>query len=181
LSKLLATLLILFGSVLPLMAETGLPSGTFKVANTEGFVEEDGLRTALAVDMSVGTVRIEISENDNLNLGINGTQISLFPLENGLAALQWNADGTSLLHPLDIQALHGKSEGKDVPAWGADVLWPDLGKVQLVLLPLGQNAYTGFLVSRPGARTIVRQMEFRKVFGPANRPAATSSTENSGS
>jgi len=179
--KLLATLLLLLGSALPLMAGADVPQGAFKVVNTEGFVQADGLRTPIAADTAVGSARIQISENDGLSLTINGTHIALFPLENGLAALDWNAEGTSLLRAIDIQALRDKADGKDVPAWGASLVWPEAGDVQLILLPLGGNAFTGFLISRPGDRTVVRQMEFRKVFGPANRPLSKKESRKSGS
>lgn len=179
--KLLATLTFLICLAQPLTAETDAPQGAFKVVNTEGFVQENGMRTPLPVDTASATVSIVHQEDGGLSLTINGTLIELFALENGLAALQWNADGTSLLHAIDIQAFQDKSDRKDVPAWGADLVWPGVGKAQLVLLPLGANAYTGFLISRPGNRTVVRQMEFRKAFGPANRPDTGATAENKGS
>ncbi|MCK7612158.1 hypothetical protein [Roseibium sediminicola] len=179
--KLLATLFFLICLTPPLMAAAEAPHGAFKVVNTEGFVQEDGRRTPLPVDTAIATVSIVHQENGGLSLTVNGTQIDLFPLENGLAALQWNADGTSLLHAVDIQAFQDKANSKDVPAWGADLAWPGMGMVRLVLLPLGANAYTGFLISHPGSKTVVRQMEFRKAFGPANRPAPGAEAENKGS
>ena len=180
-TRLLAILLVLFSSALPLRAETDAPGGAFKVVNTEGFVQQGEDRTPLAVDTAVGTAGIEHQDDGGLSLTINGTLIELFALENGLAALQWNSDGTSLLHAIDIQAFQDMADGKDIPAWGADLVWPGIGKVQLVLLPLGSSAYTGFLISHPGDKTVVRQMEFRKAFGPVNRPATNSDTRNNGS
>lgn len=180
-TRLLVILLVVFSFALPLKAETDAPRGAFRVVNTDGFVQHGEDRTPLAVDTAVGTARIEHQDDGGLSLTINGTLIELFALENGLAALQWNADGTSLLHAVDIQAFQDKASSKDVPAWGADLVWPGIGKVQLVLLPLGANAYTGFLISHPGSKTVVRQMEFRKAFGPTNRPTPGAAAENKGS
>jgi len=181
LSKLLATVFFLVCFAPSLMAETEAPHGAFKVVNTEGFVQENSVRTPLSADTAIATAKIEHQGDGGVSLTVNGSQIDLFKLENGLAALQWNADGTSLLHAIDIQAFQDKANRKDVPAWGADVAWPSFGKVQLVLLPLGSNAYTGFLISRPGDKTVVRQMEFRKVFGPTNRPAPNAAAIKKGS
>ena len=180
-SKLFATLLVLLGTVLPLAAEPDVPHGTFKVVNTEGFLQENGRRTALPVDTDIGSAQIKILDTADLRLTINATQIVLYRLEQGLAALDWNSDGTALLHAVDIQALLDKADSKDVPAWGATLDWPGLGDAKLVLLPLGENAFTGFLISRPGRKTVVRQMEFRKVFGPANRPEPDKDARNKGS
>lgn len=180
-SKLLATILVLVCTVLPLAADQDVPQGAFKVVNTEGFLQEDNRRTALPVDTDIGAAQIEILKTGDLRLTINGTQIVLYRLEQGLAALDWNADGTSLLHAVDIQALLEKTDRKDVPAWGASLDWPRLGDAELVLLPLGERAFTGFLISRPGSKTVVRQMEFRKVFGPANRPEPDKDARNKGS
>lgn len=168
--KLFAQFLMFFLLSTPLVAGEEPPVGTFKMVNTNGFVETVEGRTPLAPDTDVATVLIERTAGDGLNVLINGSEIHLFRLEDGLAALQWNANGTSLLHSADIVALFGKSSPHDVPAWGADLDWPGAGAVQLVVLPLGQAAYTGFLISRPAHKTVVRQMEFRQVFGPSSRP-----------
>lgn len=133
------------------------------------------------MDTTVGAARVEQGLDGGLRVDVNGTRFDLYPLEDGLAALEWNADGTSLLHAIDIQALFGKTGGEDVPAWGADLAWPGAGKVQMVLLPLGDGAYAGFLISRPGNRTVVRQMEFRQVAERSNRPASGRPGSNNGS
>ncbi len=175
----LTSLLVFLVSVLPLQAES-IPVGVFKVVNTEGFVQSNGERVALATDMSEGTALIERDATNRLDVEINGAKLSLFPLEQGLAALTWDANGTSLLHDIDIQALFGKDNPADVPAWGAELDWPGSGTVQLVLLPLGERAYTAFLISHPGNRTVVRQMEFRQSYGPSDRPEISFSTSSAG-
>lgn len=155
----------------PVAAADSLAYGSFKAINTGGFVQSGETRKPLDQDTGVGTARIEPSDTGGLTLTVNGALIELFRLEGGLAALEWDAGGTVLLHSIDIQALFGKGEAADVPAWGAALEWPGMGPVQFVVLPLGATAYTGFLISRPGNSTVVRQMEFRKIIGPSNRPA----------
>jgi len=164
-----AVLLAFFFLTPPLRAESDFPLGTFQVVNSAGFVERDGVRTALELDQETGVATIGRQEDGTLVLEINKTQISLFPVANGLEALNWDAEATALLHDVDIQDLLGKSDRTEIPAWGANVSWPGNGTVQIVLLPLGPDALTGFLISHPNDRTVVRQMEFRQVFGPANR------------
>ncbi|MHA7772468.1 hypothetical protein [Roseibium sp. M-1] len=169
-SRTLISLLVFFLLSFPLKAASDLPLGLFKVVNTEGFVQQDGVRQPLETDMSEGTARIELDSDDSLMVEINGAGMRLFPLDQGLAALAWDANGTGLLHGIDIVALFGKEKPADVPAWGANLDWPGSGKVQLVLLPIGEKAYSGFLISHPGSKTVVRQMEFRQAYGHSDRP-----------
>jgi len=170
LSKLLVSFLVFVLCASPLHAAGEVPLGTFNVVNTGGFVQTGEARAPLAADVAMATARIDPADSDGLTVTINGTQIRLFRLEQGLGALEWNAAGTFLLHSADILALVGKSAEEQVPAWGADLDWPGSGSVRMILLLLGKSAYTGFLISHPGDRTVVRQMEFREVFGPSNRP-----------
>jgi len=179
--KLLTVFLMFFCLTGLLRAQEHTPGGRFQAVNTQGFFERDGERIALKQDFTVGTVELEAQEDTSVLLTINGTEIRLFRLENGLAELKWNAAETALLHDTDIQALFYTAETNNVPAWGAEIAWPGQGRVQMVLLPLGAEAWTGFLISHPGSGTVVRQMEFRKVFGPANRPFAGSRNNRGGS
>ncbi|WP_305988594.1 hypothetical protein [Roseibium sp. MMSF_3544] len=147
-----------------------LPTGEFSVVNTTGFVEQNGSRQPLLPDRKSGLVTMVLDPDHNLNVSINGTQFRLFPLEGGLAGLSWNASDTELLHGIDIEALNAPEKLEAIPAWGADIVWPQLGLARFVLLPLGPAAYTGFLVSYPEGKTVVRQMEFRRNSGPLDRP-----------
>lgn len=146
------------------------PLGSFKIINSGGFLERNGKREILTEDFETRDIELAKTGAGDLLLTINETDIALYEIENGLASLTWNAGKSGLLHHKDILDLSGYSAAEDVPAWGANVFWPGLGQVQLVLLPLGTNAYTGFLISHPGNNTVVRQMELRSVDGPPNRP-----------
>jgi hypothetical protein len=172
----LISLLLLLASFVPLQAEVDVPLGIFKVVNTEGFIETNGERVALETDMNEGSALIERDAANRLSVEINGAQFNLFPLDRGLAALTWDATGTALLHDIDVRALFGKDNPADVPAWGAELDWPGSGTVQLVLMPLGERAYTAFLISHPRDMTVVRQMEFRQSYGPSNRPGISFSS-----
>lgn len=163
---LLLAFLLLAG---PAFATGTPPSGKFSVVNSAGFIQQDGKRHPIATDRSVGEAVLSNTPEGSLMVRINGSAFQLYPLEDGLAALQWDAHGTALLHDIDIQAFLDGKEQEDIPVWGADLAWPGLGRVRLVLLPLGPNALTGFLISHPQGRTIVRQMEFRQTFGPSGR------------
>ncbi|MEP3047598.1 MAG: hypothetical protein ABJL55_11690 [Roseibium sp.] len=153
-----------------LCAQDILPFGKFELLNTAGFVEQGGVRTPLKRDSETGSALLSPSGSEDIMLEINGTEIILYKLPNGLATLTWDASNSSLLHGIDIEAMRDGKPAEDIPAWGANVAWPGIGNVQIVILPLSENANTGFLVSKPGSKTVVRQMEFRKVFGPKGRP-----------
>lgn len=127
-------------------------------------------------DTETGTVSVRQNGSDDLLLSINGSDLKLYRIDNGLAALAWNSDGSFLLDYADILDLSTKLSAEDIPAWGAEIFWPGLGKVRMVILPLRENAYTGFLISRPSGNLIVRQMELRKLTGPLNRPGPASPT-----
>lgn len=145
------------------------PSGEFKVLNTAGFVEEENERRPLKADRSSGMAEIRHQSDNSVVLTIGSNEIRLHPMKDGLASFDWDAFKTTLLHEDDVQALNGKDRHNDVAAWGAELAWQGMGKVQLALLPLGDAGYTGFLVSHPNGKKVVRQMEFRQVLGPARR------------
>ncbi|KZM48585.1 hypothetical protein [Labrenzia sp. OB1] len=160
----------------PLQAGNDHPVGEFRVINSSGFVEKDGVREELQTDRTVAIARISRDTDDSIIVEINGSTIRLHTLKDGLAALDWNARGTAMLHKADIQALMNDRAPADIPAWGSELDWPGLGPVQMVLLPFGLSAYTGFLVSYPGDKTVVREMVFQQVFGPVDRPRVSANS-----
>ncbi|MBG6158427.1 hypothetical protein IWQ52_004096 [Labrenzia sp. EL_159] len=166
----IATILAFLFLVIPTSAQPELPVGQFRIINTAAFMELDGTRTAIDTGLRGGTVDIGFPADGSLILTLGGTRIELFPLEAGLAGLAWDADGTSLLRWSDIEAMNPSWSPRDIPSWGAELAWPGLGLARLVMMPFGNSGYSGLLISYPGNRTVVRQMEFRQVFGPQNRP-----------
>ncbi|WP_299481793.1 hypothetical protein [uncultured Roseibium sp.] len=168
--NLVAALLIFITVAWPAAADQRLPGGEFRIVNTTGFIEKDGHRTQLPTDTDMGQVNVDHRFDGTVSLSINDTEVLLYPVEAGLAGLSWNADETNVLHGTDFQALNGTPAPESIPVWGADLAWPGLGLARLVFLPQDSAAYAGFLISYPEGKTVVRQMEFRKVFGPRNRP-----------
>lgn len=160
-------LTITLGSV-PARAEWA--EGAFSMVNTAAFSERNGQRTSLDLERQSAEATIDFQTGDRLGLTIGGTKIVLYPVSGGLAGLTWNPQGVSLLHEKDIKALNHPLMPGEVPAWGADMAWPGLGVARLVLVPLGADAYVGFLISHPQDKKVVRQMEFRRVPGPRDRP-----------
>ncbi|MBS8259951.1 hypothetical protein DYI23_06940 [Roseibium polysiphoniae] len=144
--------------------------GDFKIVNTGGFVEEDGIRRSLATDTTMGTVKLSrVPGTNDILLKIGGSSIELFSMEKGLATFFWNPEDTNLLHGNDILNLSAKNSLEDVSAWAARIDWPDLGKVTLVLFNYDPGSYGGFLISNPPEKTVVRQMEFHQLHGPRHR------------
>lgn len=176
--KFIAAVVAFLASAVPLHAEVPFPLGTFQVVNTAGFIQKNGERTQLPADEKTGTATLSDLGDGKLALDINGARIVLFPVKNGLAALEWDAQGTALLHDIDIQALIRENDRHEIPVWGAKLDWPQEGSVEMVLLPLGDDAVTGFLVSHPKDLTVVRQMEFHQVFGPEGRPQISADASN---
>lgn len=162
--------LVLWLFVTSANAAESFPTGDFLLINSAGFAEVDGGREPLPTSPATAPAHVGGGTNGALKLSVNGTDITLFELETGTAALAWNSGTSGLLAKEDILALAPDVDPAIVRAWGADIAWPGLGSVRLVLMPLRGNAYTGFLISHPGTKTVVRQMELRRQAGPANRP-----------
>lgn len=165
-----AALLVLAITLGSALARTGFAEGMFSMVNTAAFAEVNGNRTPLGLEQASAEVTIAFYSEDRLILTIGQTDIVLFPVTSGLSGLTWDPQGTGVLHESDVEALNLSQVGENVPAWGADLAWPGLGVARLVLLPLGSDAYAGFLISHPNDTKVVRQMEFRRVLGPRDRP-----------
>lgn len=147
-----------------------LALGEFKIVNTGGFVESNGLRRELTTDIDIGTINISLApDKRSLVLEINLTSMTLYSLERGLASFQWDSEDTTLLHQEDILDVSGKQSLEDIHAWAADIKWPDLGTVKLVLFNYDRKSYGGFLISKPEGKTVVRQMELHRLSGPRHR------------
>ncbi|WP_306143846.1 hypothetical protein [Roseibium sp. MMSF_3412] len=168
--RLAAALLVLAITLGPALARSEYAEGLFSMVNTAAFSEVNGTRASLGIERKSAEVAVAFLTEDRLNLTIGAADIVLFPITSGLDGLAWDAQGTGLLHESDVEALNLSQMPENVPAWGADLAWPGLGAARLVLFPLGVDAYAGFLISNPNDRKIVRQMEFRRISGPKDRP-----------
>ncbi|MEO0976667.1 MAG: hypothetical protein AAFY24_05395 [Pseudomonadota bacterium] len=169
-TRLAVALLVLAITLGSALARAGFAEGMFSMVNTAAFSEVNGNRTPLGLERASADVTIAFHPGDKLVLTIGQTDLALFPVTSGLSGLTWDPQGTGFLHESDIEALNLSQVRENVPAWGADLAWPGLGVARLVLLPLGSDAYAGFLISYPNDAKVVRQMEFRRVAGPRDRP-----------
>ncbi|SMP33610.1 hypothetical protein SAMN06265374_3784 [Roseibium denhamense] len=168
-------MLVLFVPIFAAEAMDGdLRLGTFHMTNTAAFSEREGLRQPLPLGLKSRRVHLSAHDQNSITLTTQDTEFTLFRLENGLENISWDASNTDLLHVPDVLALSPQTTLADVPAWGATIAWPGLGETEMVLIDLGSGRYLGFLISQPAGATVVRQMEFRQLFGPTNRPASPS-------
>ncbi|MBD8890118.1 hypothetical protein [Roseibium litorale] len=138
--------------------------------NSAGFREIDGTKTPLSKDSAIGvSVMTLSSDGGKLTLSTGETRLTLYRITSGLEGLEWNATGTTLLHREDILSLSQKTSLSDVETWGAAIDWPGAGHAKMVMFRLSDSSFTGFLISTPGASTLVRQMEFHLLSGPRRR------------
>lgn len=168
-TRLATALLVLAITLGSALARAEFAEGVFSMVNTAAFSEVDGTRTPLGLERTSAEVAMAFHSEGRLKLTVGEAEIVLFPITAGLNGLAWDAQGTGLLHESDVEALNLSQMPENVPAWGADLAWPGLGAARLVMLPIGTDAYVGFLISNPNDRKIVRQMEFRRIFGPKGR------------
>ena len=144
---------------------------TYTVVNTGGFTEMDGTRTPIRLQPVDREVTIlQANAKRTLLFSIEGSEIVLFRLTDGLSSLEWDSDGTGLLDKADVLAISNKNSLAEIPAWGARLDWPGLGPATMVVFAPTTGAYYGFLISSKNGTRFVRQMEFRPSGGPANRP-----------
>lgn len=144
--------------------------GFYQVVNSAGMIKENAGVSTMGTDMDSAQVQFSLAKEDKeLTLNINGSSIVLFKLDKGLAALDWSFDGAPLLQREDVLALSGAGTLTEVDTWGASLDWPNLGKATMVLFRVNDVSFAGFLISTPGEKTVVRQMEFHPVSGPRKR------------
>lgn len=175
-------LLVAFLFVLPASAAASPVSyGAFEVVNSAGVKDINGKKAPLDRDdtMAVSTMTLS-TDGQLLHLETGETRLTLYKVPAGLKDLTWNSDGTALLHRSDILALSGKSDLTEVETWGAAIDWPGAGEATMVMFRLNDATFAGFLISKPGGATIVRQMEFHQLAGPRHRPEGFSTREESG-
>ena len=176
LAALFAAAALLLGSGLHVAAEDLFPDlialGPYQVVNTAGFTTDaDGERENLPTDLRSVEVLLDLTRDRTVMvLTLETMRLTLPRLWNGLAAVDWGGSGAITLRREDILTLTGKKALEDVDTFGARIDWPGIGPATLVLFEAGGGSFAGFLVSKPGGRTIVRQMEAHRYF--ASRPRA---------
>ena len=169
-------LLLLLLAAAPVAAETPVPNvitlGPYQFVNTAGFsTDAAGKRTEMPTDLGSVEVFVDMTPNrDTLILGFESMRLQLQRLPKGLAALDWSSSSTITLRREDILTLAGKATLEAVETFATRLDWPGIGPATLVMFEAGGGSFAGFLISKPGGRTVVRQMEAHRYF--ASRPRA---------
>ncbi|WP_106755313.1 hypothetical protein [Pannonibacter carbonis] len=146
--------------------------GPYQMVNTAGFTTDaNGQREDLPTDLRSVEVLLDLTRDRTVMvLTFETMRLPLPRLWNGLAAVDWGGSNAITLRREDILTLTGKDTLEDVDTYGAKIDWPDVGPATLVLFEAGGSSFAGFIISKPGGRTIVRQMEAHRYF--ASRPRA---------
>ena len=166
--------------LLAVMAGTAVPAiadgQAYRVANTAVVRGSEAHLEVQPGELDQRIVYIERREGgEELVLDI-GTSLKLWRIPDGLARIAWpHGEGMSLSRE-DAVALSGRESAADVLAWGADVSWPEIGPVVLILFEAGPESYGGLLSSAPSGIGVMRQMIFQTV-DPRARPRNTAATE----
>lgn len=169
-------LLLLLLAAAPVAAETPVPNvitlGPYQFVNTAGFsTEADGKQTEMPTDLGSVEVFVDMTpDRGTLILGFESMRLQLPRLPKGLAALDWSSSSSITLRRDDILTLTGRESLEAVETFATQLDWPGIGPATLVMFEAGGGSFAGFLISKPGGRTVVRQMEAHRYF--ASRPRA---------
>ncbi len=160
-----AALLALAAGPVPALAQLE----AYRVANTATLARSDAGLVVTPSGFEQRLVHIGVSEDGGeLTLDI-GSPLKLWRIPSGLERIEWPVEPGITLAREDIPAIAGKATPAEVATWGAEVAWPDLGPVTLVLFELDAETYAGMLSSTPSGVRKLRQMIFRKMT-VRNRP-----------
>lgn len=164
----LALLSVMAGTVLPAAAD----GYAYRVANTVVVSGSEGNLKVVPGELDQRIVHIERRENGEELLLDIGTTLKLWRIPDGLARITWPYSKGMSLSREDAIALAGRENAADVLAWGADVSWPEIGPVMLILFEAGPESYGGLLSSAPAGIGVLRQMMFQTV-DPRARPRSS--------
>lgn len=169
-------LLLLLIAAAPVAAQTSDPKiltlGPYQFVNTAGFsTDAEGKRTEMPTDLGSVEVFVDMtSDRKTLILGFENMRLPLERLAKGLAAVDWSSSSSITLRREDILTLTGRETLEAVETFATRLDWPGIGPATLVMFEAGGGSFAGFLISKPGGRTVVRQMEAHRYF--ASRPRA---------
>lgn len=145
----------------------------YRLANTATLAREGGEIVVMPTGFEQRLVHIDLSDDGGeLTLDV-GTSLKLWRVPSGLAHIEWPVEAGITLAREDIPAITGRPTAAEVPTWGAEVDWPELGPVTLVLFELDAQTYAGMLSSTPSGVRKLRQMIFRQMTSrtrPRDRP-----------
>lgn len=149
----------------------------FVVANTATIRRgDDGLIETRASDFDQRLVSIERS-GDSLLLKLD-TVIRLWRIPDGLARIEWPVQPGITLSREDAIALARVTSLADVDTWGAQIDWPSLGPVTLIMVAIGPDQFAGLLSSAPSNVKVLRQMIFQRARPTSSRPRFDTAADN---
>ena len=154
----------------------------YRLANTATLAREGGEVVVMPTGFDQRLVHIDLADDGGeLTLDI-GTPLKLWRIPSALERIEWPVEAGITLAREDIPAITGRATAAEVPTWGAEVDWPKLGPVTLVLFELDAQTYAGMLSSTPSGVRRLRQMIFRQMTvrnRPKDRPARRAPTSPS--
>lgn len=147
----------------------------FTLANTATLIRSDTGVEIVPTGFEQRLVHISVCEQDTELLIDAGASMRLWRIPTGLSRIEWPVSAGVSLSRDDAVALAGVASPEDVTTWGAEVDWPGLGPVTLVVFRMGPDRFGGLLSSMPSGVRQLRQMVFQRASAhgrqrPQNRP-----------
>lgn len=148
----------------------------YNVANTATLTRSDAGIEIVPTGFEQRLVHISVCEQDSELMIDAGASMRLWRIPSGLSRIEWPvSEGISLSRD-DAVALAGVAAPEGVVTWGANVHWPGLGPVTLVVFRMGPDRFGGLLSSMPAGVRQLRQMVFQRASAhgrqrPQSRPA----------
>jgi hypothetical protein len=121
-------------------------------------------------------VHIAVCEQNSELMIDAGASMRLWRVPTGLSQIEWPVSAGVNLSRDDAIVLAGVATAQEVMTWGAEVEWPGLGPVTLIVFRMGPDRFGGLLSSMPSGVKQLRQMVFQRasIHGrqrPQGRPA----------
>ncbi len=132
------------------------------VANTATLVRSDQGLEIVPTGFDQRLVHIALSEDRRELLIDAGASMRLWRIPTGLARIEWPVSAGVNLSRDDAVVLAGVASAEEVPSWGAEVDWPGLGPVTLIVFEMGPMRFGGLLSSTPAGVRKLRQMVFQR-------------------
>ncbi|SDU20153.1 hypothetical protein [Stappia sp. ES.058] len=173
-------------SLLPALAILVLMSGQavsegpapepYNVANTTTLSRSTNGIEIVPTNFEQRLVHIAMSDDERELLIDAGAVLRLWRIPTGLSQIEWPVSAGVSLSRADAVVLAGVETADLVPTWGAEVDWPGLGPVTLIVFRMGPERFGGLLSSTPSGVKRLRQMVFQRASShgrqrPRSRPA----------
>ncbi|WP_425086926.1 hypothetical protein [Stappia sp.] len=147
----------------------------YTVANTATLTRSDTGIEIVPTGFEQRLVHISVCEQDSELVIDAGASMRLWRIPTGLSRIEWPVSAGVSLSRDDAVVLAGVATPQEVLTWGAEVEWPGLGPVTLVVFRMGPDRFGGLLSSMPSGVRQLRQMVFQRTSShgrqrPQSRP-----------